>query len=143
MSASRYGHALKVYEELDSHATMEEQHGCRVFRGSKVASFRAVGMSQAYYSPIFTVLEQMKCIERLEHRPGAPSVIGLHGAPDPEEFERKYKEYLTRPRQPSKIEQRVSNLEGRLGEIDLAAVLVNYEQRITRLEADLLNRREV
>lgn len=134
MSNVTFTYACKLYDELAKDATVGEGE-YDVFTGSRVGVFRSLNISQTYYTPIYSALEETGCLELLERgRAGFPSVMALYHPPDEDEFTVAFKRNLTKTRSPSILDQRVSNLEGRLGETDLSSVLVNFEQRIAALE---------
>jgi len=131
-----FEHCLALYEALDKTATIDKADKSRkVFTGSRVETFRSLHVSQAYYTQLYAVLEEMGCIQLLYRgRAGQPSVMALYRSPVLDEFRAAYRRPLTNEGASSTLETRVELLEGRLKGIDLAGTLVNFEERLTVLE---------
>lgn len=137
-----FQHALALYNQLLSEASEE----C-VFEGSLVAAFRAIGVSQSYYSVLYGALKELGCIEvvRSGRGGGASSRVILHHPPDLEAFQARYTGGLTKREPHGILGQRLENIEGRLPNIDLHSYIVETERRLESLEkqvTDLELRRE-
>ena len=134
-----YDHTLALYSELDKLAIVDTADTARkIFTGSRVEVFRSLGVSQAYYTTMFAILEEMNCVEYLHRgRSGQPSVMALYHAPTLNEWQDAYKRPLTKGGSSSNMESRVKLLEGRLAGIDLGSALVNFEERLTAIELQL------
>lgn len=130
-----YEHCLALYEALDKDAIIDKE-GRKLFTGSRVEVFRSLSVSQAYYTQLYSVLEEMGCAELLyTGRAGQPSVMALYHPPALDDFRAAYKRGLTKPDSKSTLQARVEQLEGRLSGIDLASTLVNFEQRLAAIES--------
>lgn len=131
-----FEHCAALYEALDKTATIDKADKSRkVFTGSRVEMFRSLHVSQAYYTQLYAVLEEMGCIQLLYRgRASQPSVMALYHSPVLDEFRAAYKRPLTNEDAQSTLEARVDLLEGRLKGIDLAGTLVNFEERLAVLE---------
>lgn len=131
--------ALKVYETLDSHATMV--NGSKMFEGSKASAFDASGVSRAYYTQVFDSLVESGSIT--EHRRGGgtrgPTTIELLSPPTRESFVEvgRRKRLTTSDSRAKILEQRVEDLNRRLPTIDLNSYIVAQEARIRGIEARL------
>jgi len=134
-----FEHCAALYVALDKHAIVDTADKNRkVFTGSRVEVFRSLHVSQAYYTQLYSVLEEMGCAQLLyTGRAGQPSVMALHHAPELEVFRAAYKRRLTNRGAPSTLEARVDLLEGRLKGIDLGSTLVNFEERLAQIELQL------
>lgn len=127
-----YDHAVKFYKIMEDGA---DGHG--IFEGSIVAAFDEVRASRTYYSKLRNFLIESGCIE-IERKgvTGSPSRVKMIHLPTEEDFDKTYTRRLTkrRHRDSVQLEQRVSNIEGRLGDSDIASALVDLETRMKRLE---------
>jgi len=131
------GHTFALYDELSKLATPNDD-GELVFVGKLTKVYNSLGISSSMYSRIKRILMGTKSIEILQRGTGAqPSIILLHGAPDPEIFSRKD---LTAPRTFATLlgtlENRVETLEGWRESMpfSISEVLLDYEIRIVQLE---------
>ena len=127
-----YRHAVSLYNQLAAGA---DESG--VYTGSKVEAFRAIGVSQGYYSTLYGRLEEMGCIETLHSGRGGGgnlSRVQVYDPPDLDKFQELYRKSLTKDTPFDTMQKRLSNLEGRLPEVDLASVIADFEARIDALE---------
>ena len=134
MSAANalYEHMNKMYLYLDDNATEN------VFEGSKVEAFRALKISQAYYTPVFDSLTELGCIEQVQRgNSGRPSRIVLHKPPDLDEFNERYTKLLTTPKPHDTLQQQIDDVRRRLPDIDLNSYIVSLDNRLTDIEARL------
>jgi hypothetical protein len=133
-----YEHALSVYNELQNRAGEPDKHGKMRFEGSKVEAYRAVGVSQAYYSQIFDSLTELGCIEQVRRgASGHPSVIVLHYPPDPGAFAEVYRAVLTKPHPLDTIREELDELRRRLPDIDINSFIISLDARLTEYEGRL------
>jgi hypothetical protein len=133
-----YDHALAMYRELERQAEPLAKGATLRFEGSKVQAFRAIGISQSYYSPIFDALTELGCIEQVQR--GAshlPSVILLHHPPDSDEFAEIYHVALTKPKPLDTLRQEMEDLRRRLPEIDVKSFVISLDARLTDIEGRL------
>lgn len=128
-----FQHVLALYTHLN------EQAKNGIFTGSKVAAFRAINVSQGYYSQLYGALEEMGCIETLVigRGGGKPTEVRLHYPPELDKFQEIYAKALTKPNSYDMLRQELKLLQGRLPDIDIPAVLLDFEQRISALEKSL------
>ena len=121
-------YAVALYAELLNRATKPgEDSEIGIFEGSKVTAFRSLGISQTYYSILFSSLRDVGSIEDL--RRGSkhqPSIVRLHGWPNRDELAKLYRSHLTRRTSADTMHERVTELE---------AVITQFGERIERLEA--------
>lgn len=138
-----YEHALAMYNELASRAALDKAGTLR-FEGSKVEAFRAIGVSQSYYSSIFDALTELGCIEQVQR--GAshlPSVILLYHPPEREAMTETYSVAapvhvdLTKPISLDTLSQEVRELQGRLPDIDVKSFILSLDARLTDIEGRL------
>lgn len=132
-------HAHSLYAALASEATKDGK--LLVFRGSTSTVFTSLGISQGYYTETFKILEHNGCIEQLQRGSrGIDTVLLLLSCPDdPSALELPDKpvppaDPLTGNKDYAKLVARVEALEILVGGLDIAGVLLNYENRITALE---------
>ena len=129
-----FSYALALYE------AMEKEADDGVYEGKVVETFNRLRISGAHYTPLFTSLKELGCIELLERGVrGRPTRYRLHGPPREDAYENRYQAGLTNEPSPatlflSELEQRVSNIERRLEGLDIKGIVVNYEERIGKLE---------
>lgn len=127
-----FQHATTLYEEL----VKRSKRG--VFTGRKGDAFRAIGVSQGYYSALFNVLTELGCIEQTQRGSSRlPSVILLHHPPDAEDFVGAYQKSLTRSTPLDSLRQQVDNLARRLPQADLNDFILRTESRLAEIEKAL------
>ncbi len=126
-----YQHALKLYNQLQANS----EDG--IFEGSLVAAFRAIEVSQSYYSTLYGVLKEMGCIEVLYsgRGGGAMSRVELHHAPELDKFVETYQSRLTNDTPHARLTRRIETIEGRLPNIDLHSYISETERRLEALES--------
>jgi len=111
-----------------------------VFEGSMTAAYERTGASRTHYSKLYELLREMGCIvvERKGRRDVSSRVVLLE--PPTQELYDRHRgivEYrLTHGARDAtmQLEQRVSNIEGRMSGIDFTKALVDFEQRLRKLE---------
>jgi hypothetical protein len=139
-----FQHTVALYRQLYSESV--EQNGQRIFEGSLVGAFRAIGVSQSYYSSLYGILKELGSIvvERAGRGGGAKSRVVLYDPPELEPFQSMYRKHLTNSTPYATLALRIENVEGRLPNIDLASYIVDLEQRLQSLEdrVQTLERRE-
>jgi hypothetical protein len=132
-----FGHMERMFDELKNRAAFDTS-GKVKFVGSKVEAFRAIGVSQGYYTKIFDALVEMGCIEQVQRGAGnQPSVILLHKRPTLDEYQGMYRSRLTRPTELDILRQQFKDLQRRFQGIDLNSMLLSLNQRLEQLEARL------
>lgn len=135
-----FEHATSVYNELAQRARLDngEIDGTLRFEGSKVEAFRAVKISQMYYTPIFDLLTELGCIEQVRRGTSSqPSVIVLHKPPVLEEFTASHTKVLTKPTPLDTLRQQIEDMRRRLPDIDLNSYILSLDTRLSDLEARL------
>lgn len=123
---------LNFYKSMARHADKHD-----IFEGSIVQAYADIRASRTYYSKLRELLVTSGCIEILRKGvSGSPSRVRLIRPPTEDDFEMTYTRRLTRRRHSDTVslEQRVSNIEGRLGDIDIGTMAVNFEDRIKVIE---------
>jgi hypothetical protein len=128
-------HAENFYQALEDASVVEEVEGndLRIFRGSTIKIFRALGISQSYYSRVIKGLGENGCITQLQR--GArtqPSVLVLHNSPNAQEF--------AKPLGGKRVDavllaQRLDNIQANIGGLDIAKALVELQNQINALKA--------
>lgn len=132
-----FNHMAAMYNELESRAEPHE-NGTLKFEGAKTDAFRALGVSQGYYTTIFDSLTEMGCIEQIRRGSGGQgSVILLHHPPEFDEYVSIYRTRLTRPSPLDTIRQQVKDMQRRLPEIDLNSFILSLDKRLTEIEERL------
>lgn len=130
-----FDHAVALYELLEK----DSKDG--VWEGKIVQTFRSLNISQTYYTPLFSILSELGSIT--QERRGtalAPHRIRLHHAPKIDEFEKVFRGHLTkRASSDTILEQRISNLERRVPEVDLTSIIQNFQERLSELEREVQN----
>jgi hypothetical protein len=130
-------HALILYNRLKSEAKIE-QGDLLVWRGALTTTYTDLGISQQYYQRVVKCLEFNEVIEWAQKgKRGIESVIVLHPLPElPLSLpEKKPAKALTDDPIFAKLVDKVEALEEMIGGLDIAEVLVNYEERLRALEA--------
>jgi len=134
-----YEHALALYNELFSKSGHKSGHQGK-FVGSITEAFRAISVSQSYYTPLFRTLKELGCIEVLVAAHGGgrrKSEVLLHFPPDPDEFAEMWR--LTKRKASAIMEQqqRIDIIERRLPDIDIATWIASTELRLEVIEQQL------
>jgi len=111
-----------------------------VWEGRMVDVYDRTGASRTYYSKAYDLLSEMGCIviERRGRREVQTRIV-LLTPPTPELYERHHGNVayrLTHGQSDAtmRLEQRVKNIEGRLSGIELKDILIDFEQRLRKLE---------
>lgn len=130
-----YQHAVALY------AAMEKDAVGGVWTGSKIHVFHELGISNGWYSVLFRTLTESGCIENDKRGGGGRgSTVILHHPPEHDEFLAAYElqHRLTRTAKRAtldeQLEQRISQLEGRLPNIDLSRYILSLDERLQKLE---------
>jgi hypothetical protein len=136
-----YEHALALYNELGK-SVVHIPGSPLKFEGSLVAVFRALAISQSYYSPLFHTLKELGCIEVLVAARGGggrPSQVLLHYPPDPDDFAAAWATRLTKTKVSPimDLQLQINLIERRLPDIDLTEWILSIEQRLHSLEDTL------
>jgi hypothetical protein len=137
MSMAVFENALALYNEFDKQAFDDKIDGLpiRIFHGSISECWSAVGASQSYYTRVLDTLNVLGCITiTAKGRRARPSVIVLHHPPDATEFVFHSAQGLTGSPESARLRARLENLEKRVGGINIADMLVDIDNRVTRLE---------
>lgn len=125
-----FEHACTLYD------LMQKQAEGDTFEGSKVTLFRKTGISQGYYTKIFDILTETGSIEQIRRGDSSvPTLIKLNKRPTLDDFNTAYRSSLTKPTAVDTLRQRVDALEQKGGEINLNSYIVNFDKRLTGLEA--------
>lgn len=136
-----FKHITLMYDELESRAAPLDDFGGTAimkFEGSKVEAFRAIGVSQGYYTKIFDSLAEMGCIEQVRRGSGQQgSVILLHRKPVYDEFTGLYRKRLTRPTELDTVRQQVKDLQRRLQGVNVNDMFLSLNERLDQIEARL------
>jgi hypothetical protein len=126
-----------MYDELESRAALDSD-GKLKFEGSKVEAFRALNVSQGYYTEIFDSLTEMGCIEQVRRGAGHQgTVIFLHHKPTMDQFTQIYRGVLTKASPLDTIRQQINDVNRRLPDIDLKSFILSLDQRLGAIEARL------
>jgi len=130
-------HMTRMYDELESRAALDSD-GKLKFEGSKVEAFRALNVSQGYYTEIFDSLTEMGCIEQVRRGAGHQgTVIFLHHKPTMDQFTQIYRGVLTKASPLDTIRQQINDVNRRLPDIDLKSFILSLDQRLGAIEARL------
>lgn len=130
-------HMARMYDELENRSSLDSD-GKMKFEGSKVEAFRALNVSQGYYTEIFDSLTEMGCIEQVRRGAGhQATVIYLHHKPTMDEFTSIYRGVLTKPSPLDTIRQQMESMNRRLPDIDLKGFILSLDQRLGAIEARL------
>ena len=134
-SSTMLDHVVKLYEYMSEHSVDG------VYLGTKTEAYRAVGLSQTYYTPLWAALQDMGSIELLMvGGRGRRTHIRLLKHPEPDDFAAVWsRRDLTSHRSVGKLQEDVEAINRRLPAVDLASIVVNFETRIARLEKALDN----
>ncbi len=129
--------ALRLYDKMEEQA---QSHEDGHFHGSIVQLFATLGISNGSYSPITGLLKQMGAITQLQRGArGIESVYQLGGRPTVEDL---LSTVVSSPSDLTKLTkadmlvvvQQLTDIEKRIGRLDIVEALVNIERRISALE---------
>jgi hypothetical protein len=123
--------ALRLYDLMDEQADED-----KVWRGSITGVFGSLGVSMSYYSPATKLLTGIGAIVLLQRGArGIDSEYKLMGRPDNAELDGVQ---LTTRRSAASValEQRITDMEKRIGRLDIVEALSNLEKRVRALELD-------
>ena len=137
MSIAPFHHACTLYGEFEATSQWDVVDGVdiRVWKGSIVDTYKSIGASQHFYTPVMSVLKDLGCITILSSgRRARPSVIALHHPPDETEYLFYSENRLTNSPESAKLRGRLEMLEKRIGGINIVDTLVELEKRVARLE---------
>lgn len=132
-----YAYSLRLYQ------AMEKQAVDGIYEGKVVDTFHSLHISQSHYTTLFKALKELGCIELLDRGVrGRPTKYRMHGPPDETAFDTRYESGLTAGGKPARVpitelEQRISDIEGRLKGLQIKQVIVNHEERIVALEGSM------
>jgi len=144
MTPTFIDHCESVYNALAERATVQHSASINadvlVFTGAVSPIYRALGISQTYYGPIFQTLEDVGSILKVQRGTrGIDTIIALRGLPEvwPEDLGWKgsRSEPLTEDSRYAKILREVQEIQqGSINGIDILTALVELEQRVVALE---------
>jgi len=137
MSIAAFHHAKALYRVFDDNAMPEKVDDVyvRVWRGSIVDTYKSIGASQHFYTPVMSTLKDLGCVTVLSAgRRARPSVLALHHPPDETEYLFYSENRLTNSPESAKLRGRLELLEKRIGGINIVDTLVELEKRVARLE---------
>lgn len=133
-----HGYALELYDALHEQGSDEGEDG-RVFRGSITKAFQTLGISNGYYTSTQRLLASLGAIETVQRGArGIETVIQLHDRPTLEELAAVT---LTKPTSAATLalDQRLSDIEKRIGRLDIVKALAELEARIATIEKESLS----
>lgn len=132
-------YTIRFHQLLRKSAKRDKPTGDYIFEGKVAALYDTLGISRTYYSRMMEVLQENGSIEYIQKGTRHyQSRIRMHAEPTPEEIE-AYTD-LTRVIPASRVsgrnlDSRVSQIERRLGSLDVVEALANMESRLRTLEA--------
>jgi len=133
-----FTHMAHMYDELEKRAAPLDNGDTLKFEGSKVEAFRAIGVSQGYYTKIFDALTAMGCIEQVKRGSGRQgSVILLRHKPEYDEYVGIYEKRLTKPTELDTVRQQVKDLQRRLQGVDINGFILSFDRELTEIKARL------
>lgn len=135
MSSTMYDHAVKLYNYLDEHSIDG------VYSGKKTDAWSNVGISQTYYSPLWTALEEMGSIETVEiGGRGRRVQLKLLQPPDGERFSEVWRlRNLTKQANVAKLQRDVDALLKLKPNVNVESALGDLALRVSKLEEALDN----
>jgi hypothetical protein len=129
--------ANALYAKFLEESTVEEVQGTKftVWRGKLVETCLSVGIKYGSYRKIVTSLEHIRSIQILETgNRGMPTTLLLVEAPTENRW---VAPPLTKVSEDAKLSSDARAIIESLGGLDVAKVLVNFEDRLKRLEKRL------
>lgn len=130
-------HSLSIYEAMLQASKLETVSGAEfaVYRGSVVNLFKDLGIGFSYYTKAFRLLEDSGCITKVQQGArGVDTIYVLHRAPtDEDEAAESSSRPLTRHSEFDTLSQRVTNIEQRLGGLDIGKALADLQESVDRL----------
>lgn len=141
MTSTFINHCETVYNALDERAVIKENE--KVFSGAVAQVYSMLGISQSYYGPIFQTLEDVGAVLKLQRGGrGVDTVFVLRGLPEvwPEGlgWNGRNNKPLTSSTKYDTLLLDVRRIQEQIGTLDLVGLLVNLEQRLSRIEANAL-----
>lgn len=143
-------HVRKVYDAMEAQSAMLDvsrpEDTPRLYEGFTSHLFRELGIAVPNYGPVLDLLREMGCITQ-ERRGGgpSPSVWRLWKKPTLADFELAHKtmpQVQVKVRKEQHEEQRILDLQKQLGGIDVPQALVELQNQINVLKADLKEHKE-
>jgi hypothetical protein len=130
-----FDHAVKLYAYLAEHA----EDG--VYKGTKTEAWREVGVSQTYYSSLWSAMEEMGSIEPLYVGGRGRRVhLRLLKPPDTENFSEAWRmRDLTKQASLATLQADVDAIKRQLPGIDIGSAIANHAARLEKLEQALDN----
>jgi hypothetical protein len=131
-------YTIQFYKLLRKKAKTDRATGEVVFEGKVSSLYDELGISRAYYSKMMEVLQEIGGIEYLVRGTRHYKTrIRIHDEPTIEQIE-AYRD-LTRKPSSGKVtsrslDNRVTQLERRLGSLDVPSAIANLESRLKALE---------
>lgn len=135
MTTVTYSYLEALYKRLEAASEVVDDDS-RIFEGSMTAEFKALKISQSYYSKLYAYLYELGCIEIVRRgNSNTLSVLKLLKPPTVEEFEHSYLTNI-KPRA-TLLEQRIAHVERRLPNVDIEQALASLAVRVETLEAQV------
>jgi hypothetical protein len=137
-----FKYTLEFYNLLEENSSQKVIDGVPliVFQGATTKMFRAMGVSQSYYSKIVAALKDLGCITVLKRGArGVDSLVALHHRPNEMEFLVRSKSDLTDTPQAARITQQIDKVARAVGggDFDVVAAIENLDRRVKELERGL------
>ncbi len=125
-----HANALQLYDRM-----LEEADDDNLFTGSITATFRNLGISNGNYTIVTRLLNGIGAITCLQRGARSlPSIYRIGKRPTPEELSSVT--LTSKPRADTVLlEQRLADMEKRIGRLDIVLALANIETRVGDLEA--------
>jgi hypothetical protein len=136
----RHEYAIRLYEALEAEAHEMVHLGQRVKRweGFILVEVDRLGIPRGEYARVMKYMKDNDLIVQWQRGARAtPSVLLLVKPPpaDPADLEKISAKRLTQPPTLARMAVSVEALQKQLGGIDLRQLLLEYDQRLTRVEA--------
>lgn len=137
------GYMASLYDTMlqqSAALNIEDGEGLQIWQGRLIETCTSVGIPQGYYKKVVDALRKLGCIEMLTRgtRGSTLTAFVLRQPPTQEAYDdaivKSGWEALTDTPSLDTIVSRLKDVETRLGGIDWLAIMVNYEERIAKLE---------
>jgi hypothetical protein len=134
------GYCTALYDRFLTEHTVEEVDGeeLQVWRGKITVTARNVGIPDGVYKRVMDQLHNLYCIEQIErgYRGNYPTTVVLLRPPTAEVWEDEVADRgLTRRDGAAILSRRLSDLERRLGTLDIVKALGELQQQIDDLKS--------
>lgn len=133
-------YANALYELMDNNAVKRVVAGqsYKVWEGPLTKTMQSIGVPQGVERRVTRLLEELDCIQILQRGSRTyPSVVALLAPPTADRWDDFRSRGLTTRPTAARLAAEVKDIKKMLGGGDIAAILINFEERIVGIESVL------